>query len=375
MLETMNALGSSARILVSLLCSALVVHGEQLRPVFPGANWERVKPEAVSMSSARLEVLRSWLKTQKTTAMMIVVGGRSIFEYGDVTKATKVASIRKSILAMMYGKYVAEGKIDLNKTVKELGLDDVKPFLPIEERATLLQLMTARSGIYHESGNAGLDAVTPKRGSQTPGTYFQYNNWDFNAVGTAFEKLVGRNLYDVLESDVATPLGLQDFDGSRQKKMSTMPQSVHPEYAMYLSTRDMARLGLLMLRGGQWKAKQILPPGWSERITTLVTHDDQIRPLGAGGGLGLATMPQRWGYGMLWWIWDAPSSVGAVTGPYQGAFSAMGANGQFITVLPAADAVVVHKVDIDDDETPDVSLDQYMVSLGIFLDSYCSDCK
>jgi hypothetical protein len=78
---------------------------------------------------------------------------------------------------------------------------------------------------------------------------------------------------------------------------------------------------------------------------------------------------------MLWWVWDAPSSAGTVTGPYQGAYSAIGSNGQFITVLPAADAVVVHKVDIDKDETPNVSLDEYMISLGIFLDSYCGECK
>jgi CubicO group peptidase (beta-lactamase class C family) len=176
-------------------------------------------------------------------------------------------------------------------------------------------------------------------------------------------------------ADLVKPLGMQDFDRARQHKISALPQSLHPEYAMYLSTRDMARLGLLMLRFGKWKDTQILPPGWSERITTLVTHDDQIRPLGAGGGLGLATVAQRWGYGMLWWVWDAPSSAGAVTGPYQGAYSAMGSNGQFITVLPAADAVVVHKVDIDKDETPNVSLDEYMTSLGIFLDSYCGECK
>jgi CubicO group peptidase (beta-lactamase class C family) len=174
---------------------------------------------------------------------------------------------------------------------------------------------------------------------------------------------------------LAKPLGMQDFDRSRQKKISSMPQSVHPEYAMYLSTRDMARIGLLMLRGGQWNGKQILPKGWSERITTLLTREDQIHPLGAGGGLGHATMPQRWGYGMLWWVWDAPSSPGVVTGPYQGAYSAIGSNGQFITILPAADAVVVHKVDIDTDERDDVSLGQFAVMLGIYLEAYCGECK
>lgn len=57
-----------------------------------------------------------------------------------------------------------------------------------------------------------------------------------------------------------------------------MPDSVHPEYAMYLSTRDMARLGLLMLAEGEWNGKQVLPKGWSRYITTLVTPHYDMHP-------------------------------------------------------------------------------------------------
>ena len=64
------------------------------------------------------------------------------------------------------------GTIDLDATVKQLGLDDVQPFQQIEERATLLHLLTARSGIYLPAGNAELEALSPKRGSHKPGTYF-----------------------------------------------------------------------------------------------------------------------------------------------------------------------------------------------------------
>jgi hypothetical protein len=39
-----------------------------------------------------------------------------------------------------------------------------------------------------------------------------------------------------------------------------------------------------------------------------------------------------------------------VSGPYSGAFSAMGAFGQYITVLPTLDLVVAHKVDFDEAE-------------------------
>jgi len=45
------------------------------------------------------------------------------------------------------------------------------------------------------------------------------------------------------------------------------------------------------------------------------------------------------GYGYLWWIWDGP----AATGAYEGAYTGQGAVGQFITVLPRRDMVVVHK--------------------------------
>jgi CubicO group peptidase (beta-lactamase class C family) len=112
--------------------------GETDKPVVPGADWERVaKPESIGYSSPKLEALRAWLKTQQTTSMVVSVGGRVLFEYGDSRYVSKVASVRKSILAMMYGKYVANGTIDLNKTVKELGLDDVQKFLPREEQVRL----------------------------------------------------------------------------------------------------------------------------------------------------------------------------------------------------------------------------------------------
>ena len=46
---------------------------------------------------------------------------------------------------MLYGKYVLNGTINLEKTVVELGLQEKIPFLPIEEQATLEHLMAARS--------------------------------------------------------------------------------------------------------------------------------------------------------------------------------------------------------------------------------------
>jgi CubicO group peptidase (beta-lactamase class C family) len=349
-----------------VVCCSVASSAESTK-VFPGKDWERIeKPEAAGYSSARLEALRVWLKANRTTAMLVTVDGKVLFEYGDVKRVSKVASVRKSILAMLYGNYVVAGKIDLNKTVKQLGLDDVQPFMSFEEEATLLDLVRARSGVYHPSGNEGLTSLSPRRNSQVAGTFFQYQNWDFNAAGTAFEKLTGKDIFDALESDLARPIGMQDFDRSKQRKNSAMPDSVHPEYAMYLSTRDTARLGLLMLYDGEWNGKQLMPKGWRTRITTLVTRSEDIHPL----MLGLQTRPGRWGYGMMWWVWDAPDWPGAfMGGPYRGAYSAWGANGQYITVLPGMDMVVAHKVDFDEDGKREVSTDEWSAILQMVVAS------
>lgn len=339
--------------------------------VFPGATWERVEaPEAVGYSSARLQAVRAWVQSLDTTAMMVVVGGQSLFEYGDLAHLSYLASVRKSVLAMLYGKYVENGTIPLQKTLRELEFTDVGGLLPQELEATIEDLLTARSGVYHPASNAGDDtASAPPRGSQRHGAYFLYNNWDFNAAGAIFEKLTGRDIYDALETDLARPIGMQDFDRSAQKKSGDTSRSQYLAYHMWLSTRDMARVGLLMLREGQWRGRPILSREWVRRITSLVTPLNEMNPpyhraLGTG---------DRWGYGYLWWVWDAPSSPG----PFRGAYTGIGAGGQFITVLPELDMVVAHKVDTQQpsphgaSRRRSVSRAEYMTTLRMLVNARC----
>src|SRR6185369_16333770 len=139
-------------------------------------------------------------------------------------------------------------------------ITDVGGLLPRELEATVEHLITARSGVYHPPSYPG-DAQdsAPPRGSQKPGTYYLYNNWDFNAAGAVFEKLTGKNLFDALESDLAVPIGMQDFKRELQKKEGDDKRSAIPAYPMHLSTRDMARLGYLMLREGKWQGRQVVP--------------------------------------------------------------------------------------------------------------------
>jgi hypothetical protein len=136
--------------------------------------------------------------------MMAVYKGKVIFEYGDTAKLTKIASVRKSILDVLFAAELKRLPDNLNyATVVQPGLQDNTPFVHPEELANFEQLLASRSGIYIPNGNSDEDKTSPKRGSEYPGAYFFYNNWDFDALGTAFEKLTHKDIFDALRDDLA----------------------------------------------------------------------------------------------------------------------------------------------------------------------------
>jgi CubicO group peptidase (beta-lactamase class C family) len=368
-----NVFGNSNVAASSALAPLLPTEGyfDENGWAWPGTEWKHVSPATEGFSAERLDALRSFLKTHQTDGMMVVSRGHVVFEYGDTTLVSKVASVRKSMLSLLYAVEMQKGvRFDLDQSVVQLGLEDKTPFIEPEQHATLQQLLMSRSGIYIRSGNDELDKLSPKRGSSYPGLRWFYNNWDFDAAGLAFEKIAHKDVFDALRDDLAIPLRFQDFERSRQRK-NYIENSTHFEYATYLSTRDMARLGLLALSRGRWGKTLWAEPGFLDYSVYPSTNFAGRNEFKAEGWTG------RWGYGMLWWAWEVPVYSGNVwTGPYQGAFSAMGAGGQYITAFPSHSLVVVQKVNIDQDPHRNVSEPTYMTILDMVLDAKCDkDCK
>jgi CubicO group peptidase (beta-lactamase class C family) len=309
--------------------------------VFPGAHWARAAvPESVGFTSAGLRVVQQYIDDtahdwpkRSPTGLLVVAHGQVILEYGNTTEVSFIASDRKSVLAMLFGRYVANGQVRLDETIGGLGIDDVGGLSPQEKQATVADLLAARSGVYHPSsiGWAGWDP--PTRGSDPHGSAFFYNNWAFNALGAVFEMRTGKSVYDALETDLARPIGMEDFRKEDQRQAGDPTISRYLAYHMFLSARDMARIGYLMLREGNWNGTQLIPKDWVRQITSLVTPLDQMNPP--------RLREKRLGYGYLWWVFDGPSARPG--DPLHGAYTAMGNIGQYITVVPSLDLVVAHK--------------------------------
>jgi CubicO group peptidase (beta-lactamase class C family) len=304
---------------------------------YPGTTFETTTPEAAGWSTEKLAEAKSWSQQiAPTAAVMIIQHGRVVAQWGDIEVKSNLHSVRKSFLSALIGIAVDEHKIDLAATLGDLGIDDNAPSLsPAEKTATVADLLKARSGIYHPAlyETPGMARIRPARGSHPPGSFWYYNNWDFNALGTIYEHATGEHIFTALQDKIARPIGMQDYqpgDGEYVRGAD----SDHPAYPIRMSARDLARFALLYLHGGRWKDRQIVPGAWVRDSTQSYS---QAFPTDESG----------YGYGYLWWI-GFPNDNGApLVNVPAGTFAAMGAEGQYAFVIPAYDLVIVHRINSD----------------------------
>ncbi len=302
------------------------------KPAFPSKEWKqdhRLKKEG--WSEPKLVAANQYASSLHDQSMMTVQCGRLIDTWGDTAKKITTFSVRKSLISALFGIYAAEGKIDINETLEQAGIDDLPSPLTKEERQTrIVDLLRARSGIYHAASfeTDFQRKIRPARGSHTPGSFWFYNNWDFNALGTIFEKKTGLKIGDAFYQRIAKPTGMQDFKAADVYYVGDAAVSQHPAYMFEMSTRDMARFGLLYLNHGRWKKHQIVPEEWVDKST----HATEMVHFG--------TMPVG-GYEYLWWVEYGGVHLGEATMP--GMFSAQGAGGHYIIDVPSLNLVIVNQ--------------------------------
>ncbi len=307
-------------------------------PQFEGVPFKKhTTLKGTGFSQQRLDSLTNFITNNlETTGMLILKNGKIIFEYGDIEEIGYIASCRKSVLSILYGKYVENETIDLNQTIREIGIDENDSLLPQEKEATVNDIITSRSGVFHIPANGGYDEDNIlERGSVKPGKYFVYNNWDFNVAGSILEIKSGKSVYQEIEEQLAIPLGFQDWNIKNQNEKYNKSKSRYPAHHMYLSTRDMAKIGQLMLNEGKWNRKQLISKDWIKKITTTVTPTKIVNER---YGLNVSS-PYQFSYGYMWWLIDNfryhPD--------FEGAYTAHGWGGQFITIIPKLNIVVTHK--------------------------------
>jgi CubicO group peptidase (beta-lactamase class C family) len=287
----------------------------------PGAHWSSADPASMGWSAEKLKTVEEHAGISGTVAVMIVQDDRVIASWGNVAQKANVHSIRKSLLSTLYDAAVADGRINLSSTLASLGINDKPPVLTEEEKkATVRDLLMARSGVYHLAAEETeeMRELRPARGSHVHGTYWFYNNWDFNALGSIYRNATGEDIFASFANRIAGPIGMEDF-GASDGRYVYDAASEHPAYIFRMSARDAARFGLLIRQSGRWGSQQVVSSRWVAQMTRAYSQTNRGSQ----------------GYGYLWWT--LPPDIGG--------FFASGNGGQGIAVIPARRLVVVRTAD------------------------------
>jgi CubicO group peptidase (beta-lactamase class C family) len=309
--------------LLALFVALLLVLPAGAGDRVPGERWQRyADPADAGFDAELLEAARATWEGLPSSAFMIVADGAVVAAWGDVERRFMCHSVRKSFLSALYGIYWDRGELELNKTLADLGIDDAPSvLLDSEKQARILDLLKARSGVFHPAAYAGRTDSRP-RGSEGPGRYFAYNNWDFNTLATILIQETGADVFAAFDAHFGQPLEMEDWRVSDGYYHYESDKSIYPAYPFRLSARDAARFGLLFTREGLWGGNQILSRHWVRRSTALYSIDDDV-----------------FGYGFMWWVAREPRFA------RHGMVCALGVGNQMIAALPDSDMVIVNRAD------------------------------
>lgn len=293
----------------------------QTEPRYPGAQWMKyATPEEAGYTSAGMAQAHAIADSLGSAAILFVQDGAVVTAWGDITRPDNIQSITKSFQSALVGMAVEEGRIDLDATLEQLGIDDVPALTASERQARVRDLLTMRSGVLHSAVSALPVNPSPEQERPAPGTRFNYTNWDVNALEAVFQQTTGESFPEAVEKRLIARLQMEDFNQGYVSLSFNPTLSRLPHPSLRLSTRDLARFGLLYLHRGRWRDRQLIPEAWVAESTR--PHVD----------LG----PQA-AFGYLWWVpRDGPVAE-------QGGFLASGTGNQTVIVLPKRNAVFVHR--------------------------------
>ncbi len=289
----------------------------------PGKKWlQYLNPEQAGWSSEKLLDARKYADSIGTAAFMLIYDGRVVYSWGEIERRFMCHSVRKSLLSALYGIYVDEGEIDLSKTLAEMGIDDVHSLSEREKQARISDLLKARSGVYHPAAyeTESMKKARPERDSHEPGTFWYYNNWDFNTACHILMQHSGQVIFKDFKEKIADPLEMEDFRLEDCYYHLEAEHSMYPAYPFRMSARDLARIGQWFLQEGQWNGRQIVSQSWVEESTTPYSMN---------------TRTEGRGYAYMWWT--------GIYGDEHPNYSAQGVGNQAVIVFPDENIVMVNR--------------------------------
>ena len=316
------------------LCALFVVPcAAQSAPPAARFQWPTSTPEAQGLSSEAMAGLVDYGAANSMDSLLVIRHGTLVAEatYAPFRPGMKhaVNSVTKAVVGTLAGIAHEEGTLG----PLDLNLGDLFPGSAFrasdaaKRSVTLAQLLTMTSGLawqepltedvprslleMRRSPN-WVDYVLSRPMAALPGTTFNYDSGTWQLLVAALQKKTAMDPREFARQKLFDPLDITDVDWPRD------PQGLPAGgFGLAMHPRDMAKIGWLYLRGGDWQGRQLVPRRWIDEVV----HADVDMHLAADPGFR---------YANGWWVL-----------PDRHAYLAVGFLRQLIVVLPDLDMVVV----------------------------------
>lgn len=301
----------------------------------PGADWVTATAVDVSLDNTKLDALIARAVEAESNCLAVVRDGRLVIdEYWNGTTADddqEIWSATKSVTSTIIGIAQDQGHLSIDEPASTYLTEWLGT--PSEE-VTIRQLLTNTSGRYHDFDTDYGEMIAAEDRSafsialdqqHDPDTVWVYNNAAIQTLEEILERATGEDVGDYAQANLFEPLGM---DVHFERDPSGAPATF---MSLQAGCLDMARFGLMALRGGEWGDEQIVSADYMSAATSTATDLN-----GA--------------YGYLWWVntdepWVSPdpsvdTSQRFLPDAPIDAYAALGLFEQTVLVLPTHNIVV-----------------------------------
>ena len=298
-------------------------------------GWEISTPAAEGFDEVALREVyeRLFSEDEYITAisLLVVRNGKLVAEgyfrsLDDRHTKRQIQSVTKSVTSLVFGiaremGYFGDLDQRLYDIIPEAFDDDLR-----KREITLRHLLTMRACLRFWSDEFAeemhmnypknvMKYILAKPLFADPGMLFNYRDCDPQLLGGAVSVKTGTTLDKIAEDRLFSPMGIADYYWEKNADGDNWAAQ-----ALYMRSRDLAKIGKLVLNRGNWQGEQLVSEDWIEQATSIQTPQYHGQPEDG-------TDPF---YGFYWWIY-----------PHMGAFTALGAGGQFIFIVPDKNLVIV----------------------------------
>ena len=255
--------------------------------VWPTKEWQTSFPEEQGMDSKDVANLVDFGTTHNFDSLLVVRHGKIVAEayYAPYTAGIPHAiySATKAVVSTLTGIALRDGLLD-SPSHRALDFFDRRSIANVDDRKeaiTVQSLLDMTSGLEWAEPLDGMPAsmfemerspdwvkfILDRPMSRAPGDAFSYNSGNAHLLSAIITKLTGMAALDYAKAKLFAPLGINGLYWRQD------PQGISiGGLGLYLHPRDMAKIGYLYLRNGEWEGMQLLPSAWIYKVTNATVN-------------------------------------------------------------------------------------------------------